>query len=193
MATLKNDEPELGGLDGYTYDEYQGAYASGEEHVKQGQHDKRSTEGTLGYLRGVNRHFGLIGADSLNGDEQTIMEYAMEGQEFEKRPYNGRSKSTVKIGYIMDKQCASRGEQGKEKVIWLKPYGCYSLEQREVGIEQYRVTQAFVREQVNEGLLKVEQVPSADNTADVLTKALAKVLFQKHRANLMGPQGPSEE
>ena len=58
--------------------------------------------------------------------------------------------------------------------------------------KHYRVTQAFIREQVNEGLLKVEQVPSADNVADILTKALPKVLFQKHRGNLMGPQEASE-
>jgi hypothetical protein len=59
--------------------------------------------------------------------------------------------------------------------------------------KHYRVTQAFIREQVNEGLLKVEQVPSADNVADILTKALSKVLFQKHRATLMGPQQASED
>jgi uncharacterized membrane protein YfbV (UPF0208 family) len=62
-----------------------------------------------------------------------------------------------------------------------------------IHLKHYRVTQAFIREQVNEGLLKVEQVPSADNVADILTKALSKVLFQKHRATLMGPQQASED
>ncbi len=59
--------------------------------------------------------------------------------------------------------------------------------------KHYRVTQAFIREQVNEGLLKIEQVASAENTADILTKALGKVLFQKHRTNLMGPQEPAKD
>ncbi len=59
--------------------------------------------------------------------------------------------------------------------------------------KHYRVTQAFIREQVSEGLLKIEQVASAENTADILTKALGKVLFQKHRTNLMGPQEPAKD
>ncbi len=59
--------------------------------------------------------------------------------------------------------------------------------------KHYRVTQAFIREQVNEGLIKIEQVASAENTADILTKALGKVLFQKHRTNLMGPQEPAKD
>ena len=58
--------------------------------------------------------------------------------------------------------------------------------------KHYRVTQAFIREQVNEGTLKIEQVASTSNTADILTKALGKLLFQKHRANLMGPQEPTK-
>ncbi len=58
--------------------------------------------------------------------------------------------------------------------------------------KHYRVTQAFIRQQTDVGLIKVEQVASADNTADIMTKALDRVLFNKHRANLMGPQEPAD-
>ena len=58
--------------------------------------------------------------------------------------------------------------------------------------KHYRVTQAFIRQQTDNGMIEVEQVASAENTADILTKALDRVLFFKHRANLMGPQASKD-
>lgn len=41
-----------------------------------------------------------------------------------------------------------------------------------------------IREYVENGTLQVESVPSADNVADIMTKPLVKVVFEKHRNNM---------
>jgi hypothetical protein len=57
--------------------------------------------------------------------------------------------------------------------------------------KHYRVAQAAIRQYGDDKAIKVCNVDSADNTADILTKALSRVLFFKHRARLMGPQSPA--
>jgi hypothetical protein len=56
--------------------------------------------------------------------------------------------------------------------------------------KHYRVAQAAIRQHGDDKTIKVLNVASLDNTADILTKALPRVLFFKHRARLMGPQRP---
>ena len=46
-----------------------------------------------------------------------------------------------------------------------------------------------IRELVAEGHIVVEWVPTNDNAADMLTKALAKEPFDRHRSVLMGRAG----
>ena len=57
--------------------------------------------------------------------------------------------------------------------------------------KHYRVAQATIRQHGDDKTIKVSHVDSADNTADILTKALPCLLFFKHRARLMGPQRPA--
>ena len=56
--------------------------------------------------------------------------------------------------------------------------------------KHYRVAQAAIRQHGDDKSIKIKHVASADNTADISTKALPKLLFFKHRARLMGPQQP---
>ena len=44
----------------------------------------------------------------------------------------------------------------------------------------------FIRELIERGAIKPEYVKSANNTADALTKPLARIPFQKHRRALLG-------
>jgi hypothetical protein len=57
--------------------------------------------------------------------------------------------------------------------------------------KHYRVAQAAIRQYGDIDIIKICKVDSADNTADILTKALPRSLFHKHRARLMGPQCPA--
>ena len=43
-----------------------------------------------------------------------------------------------------------------------------------------------IRELVADGTIKPKYVKSEDNTADIFTKPLGRVAFQKHRATLLG-------
>ncbi len=119
---------------------------------------------------------------------------SLESQQFPTVLQRAKQMGASRIGYILDDSNDSL-HGGHEEIVWLNDEA-----QRGTGMERgdqnaakhYRVTQAFIREQVNEGTLKIEQVASTSNTTDILTKALGKVLFQKHRANLMGPQEPTK-
>ena len=44
----------------------------------------------------------------------------------------------------------------------------------------------FIRELVENNVVKTKFIPTAKNTADVLTKPLNKALFAVHRAKLLG-------
>jgi hypothetical protein len=59
--------------------------------------------------------------------------------------------------------------------------------------KHYRVEQAFIRENVSDGLVRLENVASEDNAADFFTKALGAKLFIKHRLVIMGPQEKPRE
>ena len=43
----------------------------------------------------------------------------------------------------------------------------------------------MLRQDFRNGLFTLEYVPSKDNVADIFTKNLGKMLFQKHRASLL--------
>jgi hypothetical protein len=59
--------------------------------------------------------------------------------------------------------------------------------------KHYRVEQAFIRENVSDGLVRLENVASEENAADFFTKALGAKLFIKHRLVIMGPQEKPRE
>jgi hypothetical protein len=59
--------------------------------------------------------------------------------------------------------------------------------------KHYRVAQAFIRAECNNGHVRIGQVNTKDNVPDILTKALDRIQFCKLRINLMGPQEPLSE
>ena len=52
--------------------------------------------------------------------------------------------------------------------------------------KHYRVPQSIIRELVEKNFWKIVAIPSDDNPADVLTKPLPQVAFERHAATLMG-------
>lgn len=59
--------------------------------------------------------------------------------------------------------------------------------------KHYRISQAYIRQQVLEKELVVAQEESEKNETDALTKALHAPSFVRHRLALMGPQWPPNE
>jgi hypothetical protein len=56
--------------------------------------------------------------------------------------------------------------------------------------KHYRIAQGFIRMLCRGDTIEVDRVSSDDNPADTFTKPLARVLFEKHRLTIMGPQEP---
>jgi hypothetical protein len=56
--------------------------------------------------------------------------------------------------------------------------------------KHYRIAQAYIRQQVEDGVVTVRRVSSDQNPADMNTKALHALLFHRHQAATMGPQVP---
>jgi hypothetical protein len=56
--------------------------------------------------------------------------------------------------------------------------------------KHYRVGQEYIRDNGNNGTVKVETVDTADNAAVIFTKALDFKAFARHRDFIMGPQSP---
>ena len=54
--------------------------------------------------------------------------------------------------------------------------------------KHYRIAQAYVRQAVSHGIIKVCGIDTEENEADMFTKALGPKPFAKHRAAVMGPQ-----
>ncbi len=52
--------------------------------------------------------------------------------------------------------------------------------------KHYRVPQSIIRELVEKNFWKIVAVTSEDNPADILTKPLQLIAFDKHSATLMG-------
>jgi hypothetical protein len=59
--------------------------------------------------------------------------------------------------------------------------------------KHYRVSQAYIQQQVQDKQVFLRQVPSNDNASDFFTKALPRRPFEKHRLTTMGPQVEPEE
>jgi hypothetical protein len=57
--------------------------------------------------------------------------------------------------------------------------------------KHYRISQAYVRSKDLDGTIKVVKVSTALNHSDFLTKPLCRLLFERHRDAVMGPQQPS--
>jgi hypothetical protein len=71
--------------------------------------------------------------------------------------------------------------------------GAYNQSSKQVNhatAKHFRVTQAYIRNLGDDKTVRVGKVSSADNHADIFTKALPFAAFARHRAALMGPQGP---
>ena len=56
--------------------------------------------------------------------------------------------------------------------------------------KHYRTAQAYIREKQASAVIKVGSVDTSQNAADMLTKALPKDAFFRHRQTIMGPQQP---
>ena len=56
--------------------------------------------------------------------------------------------------------------------------------------KHYRTAQAYIREKQASGVINVGSVHTSKNAADMLTKALPKEAFVRHRRTIMGPQQP---
>ena len=56
--------------------------------------------------------------------------------------------------------------------------------------KHYRIAQAYIRQLCTEKVIDVTKVDTADNPADLFTKALHAPAFTKHRETVMGPQEP---
>ena len=56
------------------------------------------------------------------------------------------------------------------------------------GAKHLRIAQAFIHDEVREGLVKCEQASSNDNGADSSTKSPARQKFKKDMRERMGPQ-----
>jgi hypothetical protein len=54
--------------------------------------------------------------------------------------------------------------------------------------KHYRIGQAYVRQLNRDQVIDVRRVPTDENHTDTLTKPLARILFEKHRLAIMGPQ-----
>jgi hypothetical protein len=66
--------------------------------------------------------------------------------------------------------------------------GCISLATKAIvksKVKHIDITQHFIREKVDNGLVKIEYVPTADQLADGMTKALPRDTFYKH-LNVLG-------
>ena len=48
------------------------------------------------------------------------------------------------------------------------------------------VREMFITQEVENGTVRVEHIPTAENPADHFTKVLTNVKFEKHRATYMG-------
>jgi hypothetical protein len=57
--------------------------------------------------------------------------------------------------------------------------------------KHFRIGQAYIRSNGEDGTIKVGGVDTADNHADMFTKALHAPAFTRHRDPVMGPQTPS--
>ena len=71
--------------------------------------------------------------------------------------------------------------------------GAYNQSSKQVNhatAKHFRVTQAYIRNLGGDKVVKVNKVSSEDNHADIFTKPLPFAAFSRHRAALMGPQGP---
>ena len=56
------------------------------------------------------------------------------------------------------------------------------------GSKHFRIPQAFIHDEVREGLIKCEPVSSEENEADSYTKSPARAKFKKDMLKIMGPQ-----
>ena len=56
------------------------------------------------------------------------------------------------------------------------------------GTKHLRIPQAFIHEEVREGLVKCEEASSDENGADSYTKSPARQKFKKDMGKTMGPQ-----
>ena len=56
--------------------------------------------------------------------------------------------------------------------------------------KHYRISQAFIRQVCQDGIAKVLPIASDLNPSDMGTKPNGKDAFQRHRAEMMGPQEP---
>jgi hypothetical protein len=54
--------------------------------------------------------------------------------------------------------------------------------------KHYRIGQAYIRSNGDDGIVQVEGIDTADNPADIFTKALHATAFTRHRDTIMGPQ-----
>jgi hypothetical protein len=54
--------------------------------------------------------------------------------------------------------------------------------------KHYRIAQSFIRQLCQSLVVTVEHVDTADNSADLFTKALPYLAFARHRFSIMGPQ-----
>jgi hypothetical protein len=145
--------------------------------------------------------------------------YASYGPHFDPRDSNQSQSLLVSRSFLERKVATSTGHSethaahdAVEEVVWLRhlaaelgedidyvsPIFCdnagvvqQSTKQvNHCSAKHYRVAQAAIRQHGDNKSIKIENIGSVDNTADISTKALPKALFFKHRARLMGPQHP---
>ena len=87
------------------------------------------------------------------------------------------------LGYGQSKPTPSRTDNDGVLIQSTKPVN-------HAAAKHYRIAQAFIRMLTAGKEVKVLRVPTDFNQSDTLTKPLAKVLFQRHRLAIMGPQQP---
>ena len=55
--------------------------------------------------------------------------------------------------------------------------------------KHFRLAQGYIRCMTDDKIVLPTDVDSEDNQADILTKPLTRIPFEKHRLSIMGPQG----
>lgn len=56
--------------------------------------------------------------------------------------------------------------------------------------KHFRISQAFIRQNGEDGGSRINKVDSKDNASDTFTKPLYAAAFKTHRLTIMGPQAP---
>ena len=84
--------------------------------------------------------------------------------------------------------CASRTRENRHRSLWEAVIRMSETLTAHAGSKHLRTPQAFIHDEVREGLVKCQQTTSDENGADSYTKSPARPKFKKDMRKTMGPQ-----